>query len=262
MNSAAEHSRNWSFSRWQRYFDENGANLQAIPWEQDHPLSDAERHAIRSSIAIFQLGESSEGRHFRDLAQRWCAARGEYDYLPALESFIAEENRHARDLASFMEGQSIPCQKAHWTDSIFRVLRKAFNLELEVTVLICAELVARVYYRVLRDATESAPLRGICRQILHDETFHVYFQTATLARIRQGRHTRLRNLAWRGFYAATLLVVWHGHHRVFRKAGCGFRKFWADCWSELILAIRLCKTSPSVSAHAKPETRPSSNLQA
>src|SRR6185503_4483050 len=136
--------------------------------------------------------------------------------------FISEEQRHSTYLARFMRSEGIPLAVHHWSDQTFRFLRRFWNLEISLAVLLTAELVARVYYRALFSATKSTLLRQICRQLLRDEVMHVYFHTDLLRSMRSGRSSLanfLWNLSYRFFHSGTLLAVWIGHARVLKAGG-------------------------------------------
>jgi hypothetical protein len=246
----------WSTRQWEQYFTGNKEKLRDIPWEGDDAVSGAERQAISKSIAVFQLGESGEGRHFMKTAQVYADRSGDSAYIDALKLFIAEENRHAADLGRFMERHEIPLNSRQWSDSIFRFLRHLLNLEVEIRVLITAEIVAKVYYRALLRATDSRILIEICRQILHDEVYHVHFQAAQLARLRVGR-SRLRlyleDRAYELFFASTLGVVWLGHAPVLLAGGYTPQSFLRRCFSELGRAMRVMR--PEIVVHESKELR-------
>src|SRR5262249_44099125 len=84
--------------QWVDYFQSNAASLLAIPWEAGADLCGAERKAIASSVQEFQIGESSDGLRFIQSAEAYAAKTGDTAYVTALGLFIAEEQRHGRDL--------------------------------------------------------------------------------------------------------------------------------------------------------------------
>jgi secondary thiamine-phosphate synthase enzyme len=214
--------------QWISYFETNRATLLAIPWDSEYKLTLSERGAVTESLRIFQLGETSEGKRLRKLVARHALRSGNPRFERAMDLFIQEEQRHARDLGRFLLQQSIPQRQFHWSDLIFRSLRGFFNLETCLTMLLTAELVAKSYYRALRRATASPVLRQICTQLLKDEVQHLYFHSQNLAAIQSNR-TPFSGGMWeksyRCFFVATLLAVWAGHRKVFRAAGMDFRDF-------------------------------------
>ncbi|MCI0602580.1 hypothetical protein L0156_06165 [bacterium] len=200
-----------------------------VPWHLTERISDLEWETIAGSIRVFQLGENSEGRSLISLTRRFALQRQDNELEEAMTKFIREEQRHASWLGRFMDQVQISRVTGHWSDHVFRHLRRLWNLEVSLAVLLTAELVARVYYHALYRATSSAILRPICRQLLRDEVFHVYFHTHLLRKIRIQRLPILNSLwnsLYRLFHAGTLLIVWAGHSRVLQGGGFSFRQYW------------------------------------
>jgi hypothetical protein len=232
----------WTSEEWREYFHRNAASLLAIPWEKGVELTDAERDAVAASMQEFQLGESSEGKHFQGLARTYGQRTGDMEYVYALRLFIAEENRHARDLGRVLDSAGIPRIGHTWPDAVFRWLRHRAGLELSIAVLVTAEIIAKVYYVALREATASPVLRRVCEQILSDEEYHVRFQCERLAILR-ARGSRLR--VWlkgalqRGFFAGTCRVVWWKHRHALRAGRFTYATFRQSAGAEMDAAIKL-----------------------
>jgi hypothetical protein len=152
-----------------------------------------------------------------------------------VELFIREEQRHAALLRSFMEDHGIPLESRHWTDRVFRRLRRLAGLELYMCVLISAELTGNVYYRVLASATGCQRLRVLCRTLVADELVHVAFESQLLIALRAGRPAWVRALmrsTHRAFFAATASVVWLTHRALLRHAGYDARTFLRLCLAQ------------------------------
>jgi hypothetical protein len=154
----------------------------------------------------------------------------------AIRSLIAEETRHAGDLGRLMDLNGIDRIQRGWTDSVFRRLRNVVGtLEISIAVLVTAEIIAKVYYAALREATDSIVLRAICDQILRDEYQHVEFQTEQLAILRMNRNAVL---LWatltlhRILMAGTVIVVAWSHRRTLTRGGYSARRFWLGCMRE------------------------------
>jgi hypothetical protein len=227
--------------QWRTYFEDNAAALMDIPWERGAGLTPEERETIAESLQIFQIGESSEGRHLLNRAQEYAERANDPEYVVAVKLFIHEEQRHGRDLGRFLTLAGVPLLKKAFTDSVFRWLRHRAGLEVSIAVVIVAEAIANVYYAALRDATGSDVLRTLCEQILRDEVAHVSFQSERLAILRRDR-SRAYNLTANGLhrflYGGTCLVVWWKHGPVIKAGGVGFRRFWTWAWRELNIALR------------------------
>jgi rubrerythrin len=243
---------------WRLYFEENARALLDIPWQLGPELTPDEKAAIGRSLQEFQAGESSEGKHLLKYAQQYAERTGDHEYVPAIRLFIAEEQRHARDLGRFLKLNGIPLVRTTFTDRVFRRLRHLFGgLEISIAVLITAEIIAEVYYAVLREATQSLILRRLCDQILRDERQHVRFQAEQLARLRRVRRPlalRLTMAVQRFLYVGTTIVVWFFHRNAIRRGGLGARGWWRYCWQKF--------NEASAVAAECPESRNSAALEA
>ena len=135
-----------------------------IPWYLGADLRDDERTLIGRSIAIFQLGESGEGRHLFRFVRAWAQRSGDDFYCEAARLHIAEEGRHSAVLRRFMNLNDIAALQAGSSNAIFKALRNALgSLEISITVLVSAELIAKVYYPALREATQNRSAAGAVR---------------------------------------------------------------------------------------------------
>ena len=221
-------------AEWLHHYQERARALYFIPWEHAEELTPAERKAVAASVPEFQLGESSEGHHLMHDAAVYGARAGDEFYPQTIRYFIWEEQRHALVLGRFLELHGIPLATTTWADRAFRRARNLCpGLELSIAVLVTGELIAQVYYRVLRDATGSFLLRTLCGQILRDEVTHVAFQTEQLARLHAARGPMLHALSmgWqRLMFFAAVLVVGISHRGVIQCAGMSPMTWWRACW--------------------------------
>lgn len=238
---------------WSAYFRENTRQLLRIPWEEGPQLTEAERADVIASIREFQVGESGEGKHLLQYARHYASRTGDTAYLDALRLFIGEEQRHARYLAQFLQIHGELLAKRTWTDAVFRQLRRICStLEVSVSVLLTAELIALVYYPALGRATNSTILKLLCEQIASDEIKHIEFQASQLEKLRRG-HGKLRRkattLVERALMTGTIMVVWQRHSSALRRGGLNFRAFWRECWKAFSLS-RQKATEPADRAQA------------
>jgi hypothetical protein len=217
---------------WCDYFESNKQNLLPIPWDR-FAYNPSELLSVAPSIREFQKGESSEGHCLMAAARSFAKELGDPQFITATQLFIAEEQRHARELGKFLKLASIPLATRNGTDTAFRFLRRLGGLEIAVGVLVTAELIAQVYYPALKEASSNKILRSICTQIIQDEEQHIHFQTARLALLRQHRSKfYLKFAQWihHVLFFATLLIVWRNHKTVFKLAKFTFRSYWQSCW--------------------------------
>jgi hypothetical protein len=231
--------------RWCSYFHANALDPSALPWDDPHVLTPAERRAISDSIAQFQLGEGAQGRRLQQRGREFAEEVGDPHFSQALALFVKEEQRHSGILARFMDAQSLPRLSKHWVDSIFRRLRVLAGLELSLRVLVTAEIIAVPYYRALGSATDSGLLAAISDRILQDEAGHLKFQSSMLSRLAPGRSRAITALIWRLhrlFLVGTCALVWRDHGPVFRAAGYRFHEFVLESLYEFMQLRR--RTTP------------------
>ncbi len=230
---------------WREYYERNAESLLDIPWDVGGDLTNDERNSIATSVQGFQAGESSEGRHLYHYSEKYAEKSGDYDYVAVIKLFIAEEQRHARDLSRFLELNGIPTIKTTFPDRVFRKLRHLFGgLEISIAVLITAEIISKVYYAALQQATKSAVLHTLCKQILRDELKHVEFQAEQLGKLRCLRKWQFQwvTMGMQKFlYWGTCIVVWEFHEKAFRVGNFNFQHFWRLCWVEFNDAFAVSK---------------------
>lgn len=217
---------------WLNHFEYHAGQPGTVPPGISDLLTPAERRLIARSIAIFQLGEQSEGTTLNRAAQRFAGAHQVPGLVRIVELFIREEQRHAALLRDFMADHQIPLKTRDWTERTFRRLRRLAGLELYLYVLISAELIGNVYYRALETATACQRLKMLCRVLVCDELAHVGFESRMLLALRARRpapmRSALRSAHWI-FFTAAAAVVWLTHRAVLRQAGHSARGFLRMC---------------------------------
>ncbi len=223
-------------SEWLAFFEHNARSLREIPWHLGAELTSDEVAATSASLQEFQLGENSEGKHLMRYAHVYADATGDFAYVTAMRLFIAEEQRHARDLGRFLKQNGIPLIRSTPTDRLFRKLRNCFGgLETSIAVLITAEIIAKVYYLAIQRATRSKILHLLCEQILSDEYQHVCFQSQQLAKLRAEHRRPVRGLlaAFQQFlFLGAVCLVWQTHRRALKAGGFSRVGWWKACWME------------------------------
>lgn len=221
----------YSTQRWIEHFELNRDRGPAQPWELGSTLTDAERTAVIDSIKQFQLGERGEGRHLKKCARIHAERTADPDYPAAIHLFVAEEQRHSGMLGQYLDLAGESRLTDSKVDGIFRWLRHLMGLELSLIVLSTAEVVATVYYRALRDATNCELLQSICRRVLRDEAGHLAFHRDRFLILRWRRSLVTRSflrLMHHGLLMVALVPVWWCHSKVFRAGGIGFFQLTRD----------------------------------
>ncbi len=230
-----------SSEEWLAYFISNEDHFSQIPWYLGVDLTSQELQVITPSIQGFQLGENSEGRHLYQFARNYSLNGGDLAYVDCVKYFIREEQRHSLVLLRFMELAGINPIKKNNLDCIFRYLRRFAGLELSVSVLLSAELIAMIYYDALSRATNSELLKTLCWQILKDEENHILFQVNTLSKLRKKKSSFLLlmgNLLYKLFFTATSIAVYVRYKGVF-QGSYNLKQYWLSCQREYKKAMRL-----------------------
>lgn len=199
------------FSNWRAHFEANVG--RPLPEVTPPPLS-AERHAaLRHSLAVFQLGESGEGRIAHEVWKVELPGVDD-DYRVALGLFVAEEGRHARVLGRALNALGASPLSRHWSEKIFVRVRRLLGFRLKLLVLMAAEVVGIGFYGLLGNALGTSPLASALAQLCADEEAHLkfhadFFRAQT---VRPFSHLGLR-LAWwaLGTVGVAAVLVDHRH---------------------------------------------------
>jgi hypothetical protein len=227
-----------NFQDWKIYFESNRDHFDHLDWNRKASLTMEEKENILHSIQQFQRGENSEGKHLFNRAGQLHST----DYVEAIKLFIKEEQTHALVLGRFMEIENIPRIKNHWVDGVFRWLRSLSGLENSIMVLITAEIIAAVYYKALKGATQSSLLKHICDQILKDEEMHINFQSFALKSFYDRKSTMEKWMArvmHRTLMTGTIFVVWIYHRKIYRAAGFNFSQFESETMHEYLRSHKM-----------------------
>jgi hypothetical protein len=238
---------------WLNHFEYHAEQPRGAAGGAANALRPEERRLIARSLATFQLGEQSDGSGLLRAACRFAATHGD-ELLPRItELFIREEQRHARLLREFMEEHGIPERRRHWTDGIFRRVRRLAGFELYLHVLITAELIGIVYYRALEAATGCQRLRVLCRALLADELAHIGYESELILGLRAQKPPALRTLlrlVHRVFYCAAACAVWLSHRNVLGHAGYTAAGFLRACLSQYAFHLDPPPACAAAAAHS------------
>jgi hypothetical protein len=237
---------------WLSHFEYHAEHPRRIQESVPNVLTVTERHVIASSIATFQLGEQSSGGNLLRAAYRFAQKHDAGEVARITELLIREEQQHAALLRSFMAAHGIPTRQHHWTDRVFRRLRKLAELELALGILLSAELIGNVYYRALEVATNCQRLRLLCRMLVADELAHVGFESDLLLSMRARKAAPVRfviDFAHRTFFIGTAMVVWATHRAVLKRAGYGMFGFLKACRVQYAFYLQPPKPTPYQHPH-------------
>jgi hypothetical protein len=213
---------------WLEYFESNRTGRMTIPWELGVHVEPRLRRPLIKSLQRFQVGEQGQGTHLK----RGSAKTGDARYAATIDLFIKEEQEHSRLLARVLHGMGAPLLRWHWSDACFVLVRRLLGLRLELMVLLVAEMIAKRYYRMLRDGTGDPVVKAMCEQILRDEQAHVAFHCEYLHNALAYLPFLVRvfvHFGWRCFFYGVCLLVMYDHRQVMRATGLSPNEFWCDC---------------------------------
>ena len=113
----------WTSEEWREYFHRNALSLLAIPWQDGVTLTDGRAGGGGGERAGVPARRVVGGQALPGARGRTGSGRGTCEYVYALRLFIAEENRHARDLGRVHGPGGDPRTGHTWPDAVFRWLR-------------------------------------------------------------------------------------------------------------------------------------------
>lgn len=235
------HASTAGLSIWSTYFHENRArqdDLDArIDWESPTPLEPSDAAAIARSLQRFELGESGDGVGLLAKARNL----DDPGYDEALVRLVAEEQRHSAMFGRLLTRFDAQRLTAHWSDSVFVVLRRFLGLRTEITLFLVAETVAMEYFAALGRCPDPV-VRGVARRVLTDEVEHIRFQIDQLRVHVAGMPRVVRSAAaaaaWMVAIGATA-VVSLDHGAAMRACGLRRRTFWHRALRQVGTALPL-----------------------
>jgi hypothetical protein len=217
---------------WLNHFEYHAEHPRCVPAGLSDVLKPEERRLIARSVAVFQLCEQAEGSALLRSARRFAEKHQAPQLKRISELFIREQQRHAMLLGTFMEHHGIPRRHTDLTDFVFCCLRRLGGFGMRLRILVCAELIANVYYRALETATGCQRLKILCRILVADELAHIGLESQLLLALRARLPAPLRavsRLLHRGFFISAAGIVYLTHRAVLRGAGYGIGSFVRVC---------------------------------
>ena len=213
---------------WLAYFTDNRVNRMHIDWELGvHLTMDVQKPLIHS-LQRFQVGEQGDGHHLKKQAAR----RGDPAYSAAIDLFVQEEQEHARLLAALLGALDADLLQSHWSDTAFMLLRHLSGLDLELLILLIAEIIAKRYYRALAEGIDDPVAHAVFAQIVRDEQGHVAFHCETVHDDFVSYPAIVRaavRLTWHSVFRFVCLIVMADHNGVLRAVKVRSSAFWYDC---------------------------------
>jgi hypothetical protein len=198
-----------TWTAWRTHFDANFT--RPLPEAAPPPLDGQAQQALARTLALFQRGETGEGRlaHEIDGVQ---LPGVDADYRHCLKRAVAEEGRHARILARMVQGLGGTLVQSNWTEALFRRARRLLGVRFKLVVVLVAEVVGGAFYGLLARALPDSALRCALEELCADEAAHLRFhrQFLQLQAHRPLAFALLRAAYWP--IASLAIAVVLGHH--------------------------------------------------
>jgi hypothetical protein len=145
-----------------------------IPQVKAPCMAESQKRSLGRSLAIFQLGESGEGRIAKEIMlihQPGITIA----YREALGLFVAEEARHGRLLKNLLASLGMGPMHFAWSNTLFTWVRRLIGIRLKLLVLMAAEIVGLSFYQLVSEQIEQGGFRAVLEQICEDEEDHLGF---------------------------------------------------------------------------------------
>lgn len=228
----------FNYKEWVLYFANNDKHRLRVDCTREADLPKETQKLIFPSIRAFQKGEGSDGRYLLEAVDDFVRKTGEDEYKDAMLWFVKEENWHSAYLRQYMCHYQLPVREKSFLDKVFRKLRQLGGLKCEVIVLVTAEMIALTYYDALGRCTNSAVLKRICDQMMHDELPHIMFQSYTLGHFKNSRLDEIVRVL---LMEVTSLFVWSAFHEVYRAGGYDFGTYFRENLGYLRQSVLLAR---------------------
>ncbi|WP_036042201.1 sugar transferase [Leptospira alstonii] len=217
------------WKHWKEHFRGNeNRPLPKIDFETLE-LRPNEMQSIAYSLAVFQLGESGEGRIAKEIDKTILFGIDDF-YREALKLFVREEGRHARILGECVRALKGELIESNWTERLFYFGRRLIGVRLKLMVLLAAEVIGICFYRKIAEKIPNGSVKSALFDIVKDEEKHLKFHSDFFRiRIRNFFTKIFFRMLWRLIAFAACITVILDHRKTFRILGISnwktFRKF-------------------------------------
>lgn len=164
-----------SWKNWFNYFKKN-SEYKILDQFDISKLTDQEKLALKKSLAIFQIGESGEGRIAKEI-EEFHSKYININYREALKLFVKEEGRHARILSNMIRSLNGKVLEFNFTEKLFKMGRRILGVRLKLLVLLVAETISIEFYKFYAKKLPLSGIRASLIQIIKEEEKHLEFHS-------------------------------------------------------------------------------------
>lgn len=228
--------RNPSWKKWLSYFQKNALAPTRQSIESISGMSEEKIIALRRSLAIFQLGESGEGRIAKQIDFVSIFGVNE-TYRKCLKLFVKEEGKHGRVLTLMVRSLGGKILQHNWTESLFSFGRRLLGIRLKLLVLLAAEAVSVVFYKIFIRELPLSGMRAALIEITRDEQFHLRFhQEFFKIRMHSFFSKMIFKLIWRSITLLAFIVVILDHRKSLSVFGVSYLQTFRD-YSQVVRGV-------------------------
>ncbi|MDI7185169.1 sugar transferase [Leptospira santarosai] len=214
---------------WSEHFRKNESRPLPKIDAEVLKLRPNEMQSIAYSLAIFQLGESGEGRISKEIDKTILFGIDDF-YRQALKLFVKEEGMHARILGECVRALKGEPIESNWTERLFYFGRRLLGVRLKLMVLLAAEVVGICFYKKIAEKIPNGLIKSALLDIVRDEEKHLKFHGDFFRiRVRNFFTKFIFRWLWRAVAFAACITVILDHRKTFRVLGISnwktFQKF-------------------------------------
>ncbi|EMF89756.1 bacterial sugar transferase [Leptospira santarosai str. ST188] len=214
---------------WSEHFRKNESRPLPKIDAEVLKLRPNEMQSIAYSLAIFQLGESGEGRISKEIDKTILFGIDDF-YRQALKLFVKEEGRHARILGECVRALKGEPIESNWTERLFYFGRRLLGVRLKLMVLLAAEVVGICFYKKIAEKIPNGLIKSALLDIVRDEEKHLKFHGDFFRiRVRNFFTKIVFKILWKLIALAACAAVILDHRKTFRTLGISnwktFQKF-------------------------------------
>ncbi|PJZ58517.1 sugar transferase [Leptospira barantonii] len=227
--SLKNRKRRIEWKTWRDHFRKNEHRPLPKIVSEVLELRPNEMSSIAYSLAIFQLGESGEGRIAKEIDKTILFGIDDF-YREALKLFVKEEGRHARILGECVRALKGELIESNWTERLFHFGRRLLGVRLKLMVLLAAEVVGICFYRKIAEKIPNGFVKSALLEVVKDEEKHLKFHGDFFrVRVKTFLSKILFRILWRTISIAACITVILDHRKTFRILGISnyktFQKF-------------------------------------
>ncbi|UJR85574.1 hypothetical protein [Sandaracinus amylolyticus] len=210
-----------STDEWLHYFQTNRAR-PALPLpEPITTLEPALHRALVRALQCFHLGEAGEGRLGAEILRVRDPAL-DAALREAVVLYVAEEGRHAREVAQLLGALGARTLAGHRSELWFRTLRRSAGHRTKMLTIAAAEVVGVVFYEMLASQLAHVPAVARLGSVIgREEAAHLAMQRSYFERVTSGsRAKRLAiDVAFGAIVSAGVATLAFDHRDLFRALG-------------------------------------------